>query len=153
MRKKLSLAQLAFLAVSAILPLVDGMFKWIATNLYRDFRYEDDMSLHNLSTVQEVGLGPVAFYIFYILLGITVLSFIVSLFNNKRGKDKVVLLALLTILMSIMIFSAGAYYIPLQGLSDTTAVMVDIQWLGFLEIGVLAVAFIMEIYKLYVCKE
>ena len=156
MKKKLSLVQIIFLVISACLPFVDGMFKWTATNLYRGTRFEYDKSLKNLMTVQEVGVGAVVFYIFYIILAITLIAYIVSFFGDYKftnGKVFLILSALLVALVSIMIFSAAAYYVPLNGVADTTAIMVDIQLLGFIEIGVLVATFVIEIYKQFACKE
>ena len=156
MKKKLSLAQIFFLIVAACLPFVDGMFKWTASNLYRGTYFVYNKSLENIMTVQEIGAGPVVFYLFYILLAITVIVYIISALGNttvSNSKAVIILPILLVIVASIMIFSAAAYYVPLQGLADVTSILVDIQLLGFIEIGVLVATLIIEIYKLRVCVD
>lgn len=155
MRKKLSIVQIVLLAVAAILPLLDGMFTWITYTLLDNIA-RTEMSLYNLMTVQQIGGGPIVYWLFYLALIATVIYCVVQLFyenNLTRSKATIALPLITLVLNAIMIVSANAHRDSFEYHGEWRYVGVELGVLAYIEVILLVAAVVVECYKQIKCVE
>lgn len=155
MRKKLSITQIVLLVIAAILPMLDGMFTWITYTL-SDNIGKTEMSLYNLMTVQQIGGGPIIYWLFYVALAVTVVYCVVQLFyenNLTRSKATIALPAITLVLNAIMIIAANAHRDSFEYYGERRYVGVELGVLAYIELILLAAAVVVECYKQIKCVE
>lgn len=149
MRKKLSVSQIVILLLSALLPLLDGMFVWTTYTMYQNLS-KTDMSLLNLMTVQQIGGGPFLFWLFCIVLVIMLAYCIMDLFCEEKfiGKKATIAVPILSLLLGIiMIISSSNHSDTFLWNGETRYVAVSMGILAYIELVLLISVVIIECYK------
>lgn len=152
MRKMLSIFQIIDILVSALLPLLDGMFVWITYNDYQNLS-EKYMSLSNLMTVQQIGAGPILYPIFYITLLAMVVYCVLELFYEDKFKKKaIIIVPVLSFLLGVlMIMTADHHTDSFLWNGNLRYVAVTLGILAYVELTLLIINPIIECYKQFKC--
>lgn len=154
MKKKLTIVQIVGIFVAAILPLLDGMFLWITYTRFYNIS-KRNMSLYNLMTEQEIGAGPLVYWLFYITLAAMVVYCIsVLFFENKVWNRKVViaLSVIIFLLGLLMIITASIHTDTFEWKGEVRYVAVSLGVLAYIELAVLITIPLIECYKQFKCK-
>jgi len=155
MRKKLTITQLVIVLCSALLPLLDGMFTWIAYNDYENIS-KKSMSLSNIMTVQQIGGGPFLYYIFYIGLALMLAYCLLELFCENRVVGQKAFLAipvLPLVLDAIMMITVDNHTDTYTWEGELRRIAVSLDILAYVGIILLSAVFIIECYKQFKCKD
>ena len=149
MRKKLSISQVGVVLISALLPLLDGMFQWTTYTMFTNLS-KKEMSLQNLMTVQRIGGGPFLYWMFYITLAIMLIYCIYDLFCEDKfiGKKSTIVIPVASLLFGvIMIMTASNHSDTFIWNGETRYVSVSLGVLAYVEIVSLVSVTIIECYK------
>ena len=155
MRKKLAITQICGLFIAAILPFIEGMFEWIVYNTYTNIS-KTGMSLDNLMTVQQIGGGPMVYYLFYIALIATAVYCIAQLFVEHRlwsNKAMIALPGATLLLTVIMLVACDKYADTFNWNGELRKVAVSWGILAYVQLAVLGAVVIIECYKQFKCSE
>ena len=155
MRKKLTIVQLVIVLCSALLPLLDGMFTWIAYNDYENISNRS-MSLSNIMTVQQIGGGPFLYYIFYICLALMLAYCLLELFCENRVLGQKAFLAIPTfplILDVIMMITVDNHTDTYVWEGEVRRIAVSLDILAYVGIVLLSAVFLIECYKQFKCND
>lgn len=149
MRKKLSITQIIVVLISALLPLLDGMFEWTTYTMFENLS-KKEMSLQNLMTVQRIGGGPFLYWMFYIALAIMLVYCVADLFSEEKfiGKKPTITIPIASLLLGIiMIIAASNHSDTFVWNGETRYVAVSMGVLAYAEIVSLVSVAIIECYK------
>ena len=154
MRKKLSITQIIIVLISALLPLLDGMFEWTTYTMFENLS-KKEMSLQNLMTVQRIGGGPFLYWVFYIALVVMLIYCIADLFCEDKfiGKKPTIAIPVASLLLGvIMIIAASNHSDTFVWNGETRYVAVSISILAYVEIVSLVSVAVIECYKQVKCE-
>lgn len=154
MRKKLSITQIIIVLISALLPLLDGMFEWTTYTMFENLS-KKEMSLQNLMTVQRIGGGPFLYWVFYIALVVMLIYCIADLFCEDKfiGKKPTIAIPVASLLFGvIMIIAASNHSDTFVWNGETRYVAVSISILAYVEIVSLVSVAVIECYKQVKCE-
>lgn len=154
MRKKLSITQIIIVLISALLPLLDGMFEWTTYTMFENLS-KKEMSLQNLMTVQRIGGGPFLYWVFYIALVAMLIYCIADLFCEDKfiGKKPTIAISVASLLFGvIMIIAASNHSDTFVWNGETRYVAVSMSVLAYVEIVSLVSVAIIECYKQVKCE-
>ena len=154
MRKKLSITQIIIVLISALLPLLDGMFEWTTYTRFENLS-KKEMSLQNLMTVQRIGGEPFLYWVFYITLVVMLVYCIVDLFCEDKfvGKKATIAIPVAALLFGvIMIIVASNHSDTFIWNGETRYVAVSMSNLAYAEIVSLVSVAIIECYKQVKCE-
>ena len=154
MRKKLSITQIIIVLISALLPLLDGMFEWTTYTMFENLS-KKEMSLQNLMTVQRIGGGPFLYWVFYIALVVMLIYCIADLFREDKfiGKKLTIAIPVASLLFGvIMIIAASNHSDTFVWNGETRYVAVSISILAYVEIVSLVSVAVIECYKQVKCE-
>ena len=155
MRKKLSVVQILAILICALLPMLDGMFTWIAYNMYENLS-KTPMSLSNLMTVQRIGAGPFVYWLFYISLAVMLLYCVLELFFEDKvgGHRAVIAVPVISLILGIlMILTADGHTDTFLWKGETRHVAVTVGVLAYVLVVLLIAIPIIECYKQYKCEK
>ena len=155
MRKKLSIIQIFCLVIMAVLPHIDGMFRWTCYTWESNISHKS-MNLNNLMTIQQIGGGPLLYYLFYIALVLMAIYCTVELFiDNKIFKNKfwIAFPSIMLMLMVIMIIACNNYSDTFDYYGETRMVAVEPMILAYIQLTIILSTIIIECYKQIKCKE
>ena len=154
MRKKLSITQIIIVLISALLPLLDGMFEWTTYTMFENLS-KKEMSLQNLMTVQRIGGGPFLYWVFYIALVVMLIYCIADLFCEDKfiGKKLTIAIPVASLLFGvIMIIAASNHSDTFVWNGETRYVAVSMSILAYVEIVSLVSVAVIECYKQVKCE-
>ena len=154
MRKKLSITQIVIVLLSALLPLLDGMFEWTTYTMFENLS-KKEMSLQNLMTVQRIGGGPFLYWVFYIALVVMLVYCIADLFCEDKfvGKKATIAIPATALLFGVvMIIAASNHSDTFIWNGETRNVAVSMSVLAYAEIVSLVSVAIIECYKQVKCE-
>ena len=154
MRKKLSITQIIVVLISALLPLLDGMFEWTTYTFFKNIS-KIAMSLDNLMTVQQMGGGPFLYWIFYIALIAMIIYCITDLFCEDKfiGKKTTITIPAASLILGIiMIITASNHTDTFVWNGETRYVAVSMGLLAYVEIVLLVSITVIECYKQFKCE-
>ena len=154
MRKKLSITQIIIVLISALLPLLDGMFEWTTYTMFENLS-KKEMSLENLMTVQRIGGGPFLYWVFYIALVVMLIYCIADLFCEDKfiGKTPAIAIPVVSLFFgAIMIIAASNHSDTFVWNGETRYVAVSMSVLAYVEIVSLVSVAIIECYKQVKCE-
>ena len=149
MKKRLAIVQIIVLLLSALLPLLDGMFEWTTYTMFENLG-KKEMSLQNLMTVQQIGGGPLLYWIFYIsLAGMLLYCILEIFFEDKVRKTKAVIaIPIISFLLGIlMIITGDAHNDVFNWYGETRYVGVSLGVLAYVELTLLITVPLIECYK------
>ena len=154
MRKRLSITQIIIVLISALLPLLDGMFEWTTYTMFENLS-KKEMSLQNLMTVQRIGGGPFLYWVFYIALVVMLIYCIADLFCEDKfiGKKLTIAIPVASLLFGvIMIIAASNHSDTFVWNGETRYVAVSMSILAYVEIVSLVSVAVIECYKQVKCE-
>lgn len=155
MRKKLSIVQILCLAIIAVLPHIDGMFRWTCYTWESNISHKL-MSLNNLMTVQRIGSGPILYYLFYVALVLMAVYCIAELFIDNNlfvNKFWIATPSILLVFMVIMVIVCNNYSDSFNYYGETRMVAVTPMILAYIQLAIIVSTIIIECYKQIKCKE
>ena len=161
MRKKLSITQIIISCISALLPMIDGMFVWTVytMDIYTmpQNLSKSNMSLNNLMTVQKIGGGPFLYWLFNIAFILIIVYCVCEIFfeektKNIEKKKLISIPAAMTFLGTIMIITSSNHTDTFKWNGQTRHVAVSMGILAYIELALLISLVVIEFYKQYKCE-
>ena len=149
-RKIISIVQIVLLVTISIFPYMDKMFTWSTYAFLGGDRRDTSLSLSNLMTMQEIGVGPIVFWAFMILLAVMVSYCVLQIFKEFSLTRKPITSALpgtMLILGGLMVFSANSYSSIYEYEGNVRRISVSMEIMAYIFLVLLAAVLLLELYK------